>query len=464
MGSNNKITKYRRPVNINIGVIIFLIIFLYVFISICVYFTKDHLSIYEVKQGYNADDFKFNGLIFREEKVITTNTAGYINYYHKDGDRVAKNSIIYSVDANKNSYDLITSSDKTFKISKEESASIKGEILNFQKKYGNGDFSKVYSLKSELQNSALQVINDSQLANLNELLGQENGSSALNIERTGTSGIITYNIDDYEKLSIDTATAGDLDPEEYKKTQLRTTDLVEKSSPIYKIITSDKWHVLILLNKDQYEALEELQYATVTFTEDGLKLNVPISVFQKGKDYFAKIDMNKYMEKYLDKRFISIEITIDMAKGLKIPVSSITEKTVYQIPDEYFTSGGDSDSTGLIKEEKKLEDGEVVVSYTFIPTDIYYSEEGYKYIDGLLFTPGDVILDEKTQKKYEISKSDTLKGVFNINKGYAVFRRIEILFENEEYCIVKEGTSYGLSLYDHIALDASTAKEQAIIY
>lgn len=463
MESNNKITKYRKPVNINVGVIIFLIIFLYVVVSIGVYFSKDHLSIYEIKKGYTVDDFKFNGLIFREEKVITTNSAGYVNYYYKDGDRVAKNSIIYSLDENKDSYDLITSSDNTFKINEEESNSIKREISDFQKKYSNGDFSKVYSLKAELQNSAIQVVNDSQLANLNELIHQDE-SKALNIAKSSASGIVTYNTDGYENLSIDTATAGDLEAKEYNKIQLRSTDLVEQNSPIYKIVTSEKWSILLLLNKKQYEVLEETERATVIFTDDGLKVTVPITVFQKGTDYFAKIDMSKYMEKYLDKRFISIEIITDMAEGLKIPVSSVTEKTVYQIPNEYFTFGGDTESLGLIKEEKKLEDGEVVLTYIFLPTDIYYSDEDYKYVDGLLFEPGNVIIDQTTQKKYEISKSDTLKGVFNINKGYAVFRRIEILFENEEYCIIKEGTSYGLSVYDHIALEAGTAKEQAIIY
>ena len=45
-----------------------------------------------------------------------------------------------------------------------------------------------------------------------------------------------------------------------------------------------------------------------------------------------------------------------------------------------------------------------------------------------------------------------------------MFRRIEVLYENEEYCIVKNGTQYGLSVYDHIALDGKTAVEQKIIY
>ena len=49
--------------------------------------------------------------------------------------------------------------------------------------------------------------------------------------------------------------------------------------------------------------------------------------------------------------------------------------------------------------------------------------------------------------------------MYNINKGYADFKQIQILSDNEEYSIVKSGTTYGLSVYDYIALDASSVKE-----
>ena len=57
----------------------------------------------------------------------------------------------------------------------------------------------------------------------------------------------------------------------------------------------------------------------------------------------------------------------------------------------------------------------------------------------------------------------SLQGVYNINRGYAVFRKVEILFQNQEYTIVNTGTNYGISLYDHIALDSSAIKENEII-
>ena len=65
---------------------------------------------------------------------------------------------------------------------------------------------------------------------------------------------------------------------------------------------------------------------------------------------------------------------------------------------------------------------------------------------------------------YDLSKIVELQGVFNINKGYAVFKRIEILCENDEYYIIDTGTSNGLYNYDHIVLVGSSVKENEIVF
>ena len=68
-----------------------------------------------------------------------------------------------------------------------------------------------------------------------------------------------------------------------------------------------------------------------------------------------------------------------------------------------------------------------------------------------------------SQATYQIGNdTDSLIGVYNINKGYAVFKQINIIYENEEYAIIETKTSYGISLYDHIALDASKIKENEL--
>ena len=62
-----------------------------------------------------------------------------------------------------------------------------------------------------------------------------------------------------------------------------------------------------------------------------------------------------------------------------------------------------------------------------------------------------------------LGKTDSLKGVYNVNKGYAVFRQVQILSEGDEYYIIAEGNSYSLSNYDHIALNGDSVRDNQIV-
>ena len=45
-----------------------------------------------------------------------------------------------------------------------------------------------------------------------------------------------------------------------------------------------------------------------------------------------------------------------------------------------------------------------------------------------------------------------------------MFKQITILCESDTYYIVEEGNSYGLSNYDHIALDSSNIQENDVVF
>ena len=99
-----------------------------------------------------------------------------------------------------------------------------------------------------------------------------------------------------------------------------------------------------------------------------------------------------------------------------------------------MTKGGNSGNDGFIK-EIYLEDGSV--STEFVEATIYNSTEEDYYVDTSLFEIGDYIIMPESTEKYAISKKATLIGVYNINKGYADFKQITILNQNEEYAIVQ---------------------------
>ena len=77
---------------------------------------------------------------------------------------------------------------------------------------------------------------------------------------------------------------------------------------------------------------------------------------------------------------------------------------------------------------------------------------------------GDYIVKPDSSERYQIGRTDSLKGVYNINKGYAVFKQIEILKSNDEYYTIRKGMDYGLYVYDHIVLNAETVYEGELIY
>ena len=56
-----------------------------------------------------------------------------------------------------------------------------------------------------------------------------------------------------------------------------------------------------------------------------------------------------------------------------------------------------------------------------------------------------------------------LDGLTKESNAYADFKQINILYQNDEYSIVKANTTYGLNVYDYIVLDGSAVSDDQII-
>ncbi len=457
---NRKVAKYRRPININIGAIIFFVLFLYIGINVILYMKKDHLAIYEVVEKTISDDNTCQGIILREEEVVNTSQAGYVNYYIKDGEKVAKNSVVYSLDQNGNVAETLAESSGSIKLTSKDIASIRSDISNFKNTYTPSSYNEVYDFKYDIENAILDCLNNSNMKSIENLTSSGSGT-VFDVVKSKKSGIISYYSDGLENLTEEEVSLDTFNMESYNKIMLRTNDLMEKDSPVYKLVTNEKWKLILNITKEQYDKLLEKTSVKLTFKKDNFTVTAPVTVYQKDDGYFAKLDFNSYMLRYIEDRFVTVELSLNSASGLKIPVSSITEKEFYKVPRSYFTNGGDTSAIGVVK-ETYTEKGEK--TYTFVQTEVYYQDDDFGYVDKSVLSAGDIISNVDTQETYTISETDKLEGVYNVNKGYCVFRRIEKVYENQEYCIVKSNTTLGLSEYDHILLDASMAVEQSIIY
>ena len=166
------------------------------------------------------------------------------------------------------------------------------------------------------------------------------------------------------------------------------------------------------------------------------------------------------MIRFATDRYVEVELMFEEETGLKIPNSAITTKDFFTVPMEYFQKGNDSNAEGIII-RKTDKNGKFTDS--FVTPDIYFATEYSYYVDGAELSAGDVILKPNSDETYTIHETAKLEGIYCINKGYAVFRKIDVIYQNAEYAIIRSGTEYGVSLYDHIALEGNSITENVII-
>lgn len=460
LAEQKKVVKFRRPLNINLGVILFLVIVIYIGIQIYFFLGSEQLSVYEVTENHISDDNSYLGLILRDEIVLKNKQAGYINYYIADGKKIGKGTTVYTLDESGDMYNLLSNTEQGTSLSNSDISTIRKCIASYQNSYNESDYKTVYNYKYDIDSTVLEVTNVNMLKTLHELLSKSDKKGSFSVVKAESSGIISYYTDGYESVTLDTFEDSMFDVSKYKKEQLRSTDKKAANAPAYKLVKSEKWNIVIPLTDEQYKTLEKKKYVRLTLLSDKLETSAGITFLDKNKKKYAVLHMNEYMSKFVDERYINIEIGSNSATGYKIPVTSICEKDFYKVPNDYITKGGNDNSYGVVKLSYS-KNGEATTE--FIETNLFYQDDKFSYIDMSVANKGDIILlpgSKGTDNTYKLSKTGTLKGVFNVNKGYPVFRRIEVLYENNEYCLVKMDTSMGLNNFDHIIINVDLAKKQ----
>ena len=457
-GNNGKIRQYRKPLNINLGIIIFSVIFIYIIICVFLYFTQKQIQPYEVRTGSLSVDSVYRGIALREETVVSSTDSGYINYYAREGERVGSGKLVCSVDESGELKEMFEAGEaEDGQLSADDLADVRSEITGFMNGFNRKQFGEAYDFKYLLEGTALKISNESILADL-ESLGS---SSFVTFCNAPESGIVVYSTDGYEDLAAEQLTDELFDESSYQKNQLINNDLVSEGDSIYKLVTNENWSIVIRTDAELAQYLLEEEYVQVRFLKNQDVSWAEVSVLDtEGDSTYVKLDFNNSMISFCTERFVDIELITQEEEGLKVPNSAIAEKEFFLVPREYMTKGANGADGVLL--ETYTEEGEATTE--FIATTIYQETEEDYYIDNSILKVGDDLVKPDSTDTYTISRSAVLTGVYNINKGYADFKEIQILSQNDEYAIVKSNTTYGLSAYDRIVLDAETVDVDELIY
>lgn len=454
-----KVAKYRRPLPVKTGMLIFSLIFLCMLYYVYAYFSSTRISPYEVQAGSIVVDNTCEGLALRQEDIVYADGSGYISYYARAGERVAGSSNVYTLDETGQVINTLTASLDGEALDADSLNSLKTSMEAYESSISRTSFSQVYDFKSRMENQILSVMNDRLIAQADAL--EEETGGTFNFVKATEAGIIEFYTDGYEGVTKDTFTNDMLDSTSYEKRDLSQADIVNAGDPVYKLVTDETWNIIIPLDDEKLEALADKSSVSIRFLKNNLETTAGIEIMRRDGLAYGVLSLSNYMVDFAEDRYVQVELKLSQIEGLKIPATAIIEKQFYTIPVGYVTTGGDDDSDGFLR-ETYMEDGST--STVFVPTTIYETTDEVYYVDCNDFSPGDYIVKPDSEERYQIGTTASLKGVYNINRGYAVFRKVNILYESEEYCIVEQGSTYGLSIYDHIVLDSKAVKEEEIIY
>lgn len=456
--NDNKIIKYPKQYHFSIGFIVIGVMFIYMVYHLFTYVTAENITVYEVSQGSISSNLEYNALAIRQEQIVYADNNGDLLYLAENFGKVGAKTQVYALDTTGEILSSLEASEENSDITLDEDdySKLQTTVSNYITDYDGINYLKTYSFKNELEAQVEQLYTVSAMEAMGDSLDTAIAAGSFNIYNSPTPGLVVYSTDGMEDLTTDTFTAESFDTSNYSTVNLKAQESIVAGQAVYKLITSDHWNLVLEVDKTLYDSLQEETYLKIKFLEDDTETWTNLDFKEQAGKYYLILSLDDSMDRFADSRYVHVKIINSNISGLKIPNSSIVEKEFYTIPKDYMMQGNNSDDAGFL-----LQSGSESM---YITPTIYYESDDYYYIDDEIVTRGDKLVKPNSNELYVVgSTTDSLQGVYNVNKGYAVFKQIEILYQNDDYSIIKTGTNYGISMYDHIVLQGDEVEENSII-
>lgn len=444
----------------------------YLFYNGYKYVNSKNISTYQVKEGALSEQNSYTGLILREEEVYYAKSSGYYNFYLKEGEKASHNDLVYSIDGSGKIKEMMTNqTGDASTLSQSDLTDIKSEIVKFSKEYNPSDFVDVYDFKDDLDSISLKMSN---LYILNKISSMSINGTNVNKyycadgAENAKTGYVVYYYDDYEDVKLEDINSAYFDKDrEYTKHMIANNEIVEEGDFAYKLVTSNTWQLVFPIEEEKAKEFDGKEMKVKFLkNQETLKGKVKIvDAIAPGKntsiEKICVVTFNTSVADYLNNRFIDFEIFMNENSGYKIPKSSVVEKEFLLIPDTIAFDFNETTNTVCVKLDKYLEDG----TKTFVTTElnVYRIDGGEYYVDGNVVKLNNTVYGSDEVTSYTINRTATLLGVYKINQGFADFKNIKKLYENEEYIIIDPQYTM-IKPYDYIALDASKVKDNEYIY
>lgn len=459
-------------------------------ISLKEFITKPTISTQIVKMGTLDTSNHFEGIIFRNEKVVYSEEAGNVRYVIAEGEKVKKEGTVYVLVDEKN---LVTTTSEKEKVDTEiyNNAENDAVISNnqdarynleqevksrFEDFYNNryeNSTSYIYTLRSQLDSSVTNRTNlyaieqekkNQELVALKEeietdLSNYQKGKAAAD------SGIISYRMDGNETENIQD-TIDTLTYETYNKIR-RTASIstlgqseISSGDPIYKVILNNEWYIVTYVDAKEAEAYTVNQTYAINFDELGGQIvNFKLDAKKEEKTRVKLVfKTSNQINDFLDTRTVDFSIGEKATSGLKIPNQAIVEQNLIKIPTQFCTDI-EGKTTVYRKKGEITETIELNVQYT--QNDMQYIRQDLTDVNNIQVN--DILINQEDGTIYQVSEVETKQGVYVINNKVAKFKEIEILVQSDDYAIIKYTGKSQLKEMDKIISNPKSIKIDQLI-
>ena len=453
----HNVVKMRRRQTPGIAFFLTLLILLYLIILAWNYFTKSHVSIYEVNTSEISDDSPIFAYVCREEEVVTTDDAGYINYYISEGSRVGKGNIVYTLDDNDSLREMLGNI-RNDSAGVTEISPIREQIDTFNNTFSMSDYQEVSDFHFSINNLILEHSRGNLYKTMKKQMKASGADTEYRKYKSPKCGVISYYTDGYEDLKSSQVTPKLLS--EYgsiERKQVASTGRVMSGEAAYKLVTSNDWSLVAELDDSYYESLKDQNQVRVTVLRDGVSFNASVRHFERDNKHLVELSTSRFMERYINDRFLRIEFSLRHAKGLKIPNSSILKKEYYEVPQDFITVNNGKQT--IVKQTVDPEKGTGVENIDITSS---FTDDEKTYIRDSRLSAGDTLLSG-SGGLFTLNKKMDRDGVYSVNEGFCRFRPVNILYQNKEYSIIADDTKDGLKSFDHIVVDPSELTDNDFI-
>lgn len=441
---------------------------------ISIFRLNDHRSVssFQVISGSNSTSNIYSAVILRDESIVTSPMDGYMNYYTKNGERIGATSIVCTMDAKGDFFKRMEEELKAHEnndLSEETLKGFQNVLSQFNQNFDVHDYSRLYYGKYDITTDLMDLLNTDVYKQISK---NAKGESVFETIRSTVPGIVMFSYDNYVSLKQEEINGSLFNRSKYELKKIPAGSHVEKDAPLYRIVNSDAFSVVFPLEEEDKLQYFLTQRITLIFKEEGVTLEGAYSHFSgaDGKRY-AKVDFSGNGYPFLNLRFVNVQIADSNISGYKIPKEAVTEKEYFSVPKDYVNTSKANPYMMVYTDNGTLSKRQVSIIKT-TEDEYVISGSDLESGDELYYKPDEDIPYDASKEnvasvnlRYRLFNTTKIKGVYNIDRGYTVFKPVEIIYTTGDgYYIIDKDAPFTVKEYERISNNAADYEEGDFVY